>query len=62
MTNVSIWVSICHFNVTKMNEIRLSVRVSEPEMENLERLAKKTKRTKTDLVREWLRTLENIKD
>ncbi len=45
-----------------MNEIRLSVRVSEPEMENLERLALKTKRTKTDLVREWLRTLENIKD
>ncbi len=45
-----------------MNEIRLSVRVSEQEMENLERLAKKTKRTKTDLVREWLRALENIQD
>jgi len=45
-----------------MNEIRLSVRVSEQEIENLERLAKKTKRTKTDLVREWLRALENIQD
>lgn len=42
-----------------MNEIRLSVRISEEELKNLERIAKKQKRTKTDIVREWLRSLND---
>jgi predicted DNA-binding protein len=41
-----------------MRDIRLSIRVPEHEMKILEKYAEKTKRTKTDLVREWIRSLE----
>ncbi|KAM3097531.1 ribbon-helix-helix protein, CopG family [Phormidesmis sp. 146-12] len=40
-----------------MTEKQLHVRVSEEEMKKLERYAKKSKRTKTDVVREFLRSL-----
>ena len=43
-----------------MKEKHLSIRVPENEMKILEKYAKKTKRTKTDLVREWIRSLENL--
>ncbi|MGI2905503.1 ribbon-helix-helix protein, CopG family [Tolypothrix sp. VBCCA 56010] len=45
-----------------MKEKHLSVRIPETEMKILEKHAKKTKRTKTDLVREWIRSLEKISD
>ncbi|KAM3100072.1 ribbon-helix-helix protein, CopG family [Phormidesmis sp. 146-35] len=40
-----------------MTEKQLHVRVSEEETKKLERYAKKSKRTKTDVVREFLRSL-----
>ncbi|PSB17625.1 ribbon-helix-helix protein, CopG family [Phormidesmis priestleyi ULC007] len=40
-----------------MVEKQLHVRVPEQEMKTLERYAKKTRRTKTDIVREFLRLL-----
>ncbi|AUT03502.1 CopG family transcriptional regulator [Nostoc sp. CENA543] len=43
-----------------MKEKHLSIRVPENEMKILEKHAKKTKRTKTDLVREWIRSLEKV--
>ncbi|BAZ69229.1 hypothetical protein NIES4106_40000 [Fischerella sp. NIES-4106] len=43
-----------------MKEIRLSIRVPYHEMMILEKYAEKTKRTKTDLVREWIRSLEKL--
>jgi len=41
-----------------MSEKQLSVRLPEHEMELLERYAEKAKRTKTDVIREFIRTLE----
>ncbi|MER3494267.1 MAG: CopG family transcriptional regulator [Mastigocladus sp. ERB_26_2] len=43
-----------------MKEKHLSIRVPENEMKILEKYVKKTKRTKTDLVREWIRSLEKV--
>ncbi|KAM3093056.1 ribbon-helix-helix protein, CopG family [Phormidesmis sp. 146-12] len=40
-----------------MAEKQLHARVSEEEMKKLERYAKKAKRTKTDILREFLRSL-----
>ncbi|MEH1911348.1 MAG: ribbon-helix-helix protein, CopG family [Nostoc sp.] len=40
-----------------MLEKQLHVRVSQEEMKALERYAKKSKRTKTDIIREFLRSL-----
>jgi predicted DNA-binding protein len=45
-----------------MEEVRLNVRLPKDEMQILEKYAKKTKRTKTDLVREWIRSLEKMAD
>ncbi|WP_414586352.1 ribbon-helix-helix protein, CopG family [Scytonema sp. PCC 10023] len=45
-----------------MEEVRLNVRLPKNEMETLEKYAKETKRTKTDLVREWIRSLKKISD
>jgi len=44
----------------QMKEKHLSIRVPENEMKILEKYVKKTKRTKTDLVREWIRSLEKV--
>ncbi len=41
-----------------MSEKQLSIRISEQEMKILERYAKKAKRTKTEVIREFIRTLE----
>ncbi|GAX42743.1 hypothetical protein NIES4075_37470 [Tolypothrix sp. NIES-4075] len=46
----------------QMKEKHLSIRVPGDEMKILEKYAKKTKRTKTDLVREWIRSLEKMSD
>ncbi|MBW4609582.1 MAG: ribbon-helix-helix domain-containing protein [Hassallia sp. WJT32-NPBG1] len=43
-----------------MEEVSLNVRLPKDEMKILESYAKRTKRTKTDLVREWIRSFENI--
>ncbi|WP_414587940.1 ribbon-helix-helix protein, CopG family [Scytonema sp. PCC 10023] len=43
-----------------MEEVRLNVRLPKAEMMILEKYAEKTKRTKTDLVREWVRSLEKF--
>jgi hypothetical protein len=43
-----------------MKEKHLSVRISEIEMKILDKVALNTKRTKTDLIREWIRSLEKI--
>jgi len=40
-----------------MAEKQLHVRVSQEEMKDLERYALKAKRTKTDIIREFLRSL-----
>ncbi|NJL19874.1 MAG: ribbon-helix-helix protein, CopG family [Leptolyngbyaceae cyanobacterium SM1_3_5] len=40
-----------------MSEKQLNIRISEEEMKKLERCVKKTKRTKTDIIREFLRSL-----
>ncbi|PHV63239.1 ribbon-helix-helix protein, CopG family [Cyanobacterium aponinum] len=42
-----------------MAKVQLSVRVEEYEMKLLIKYAKKTGRTKTDVVREFIRSLEN---
>jgi predicted DNA-binding protein len=41
-----------------MNEKMLSIRASENELEILARYAAETRRTKSDIVREFLRSLE----
>jgi predicted DNA-binding protein len=41
-----------------MSEKQLSIRIPEHEMKILEQYAKKAKRTKTDVIREFIRTLE----
>ncbi|MEO0946552.1 MAG: ribbon-helix-helix protein, CopG family [Cyanobacteria bacterium J06641_5] len=41
-----------------MLEKQLCIRLSEHEAKILERYAKKSRRTKTDLVREYIRSLE----
>ncbi|PSB21150.1 DNA-binding protein [Phormidesmis priestleyi ULC007] len=43
-----------------MTEKQLHVRISEQEMKTLERYAKKTKRSKTDIIREFIRTLDSV--
>jgi predicted DNA-binding protein len=45
-----------------MDKIQLSVRVTKEEMRDLIRYANKTGRTKTDVVREFLRSLKHKKD
>ena len=40
-----------------MTEKQLHVRIAEQEMKILERYAKKTKRTKSDIIRELIRSL-----
>ncbi len=42
-----------------MAQTQLCIRVPEHELKILDRYAKKTKRTKTDIVREFIRSLEN---
>ncbi|MBL1211628.1 ribbon-helix-helix protein, CopG family [Geminocystis sp. GBBB08] len=43
-----------------MAKIQLSVRVEESEMKLLIKYAKKTGRTKTDIVREFIRSLKSL--
>jgi predicted DNA-binding protein len=43
-----------------MNEKQLNLRLPESEMEMLNRYAKKVGRTKTDIVRELIRSLKNL--
>ena len=45
-----------------MNEKQLNVRLPAHEMKILERYAKKTARTKTDVIREFIRSLKELKD
>ena len=45
-----------------MNEKQLNVRLPTHEMKILEQYAKKTGRTKTDLIREFIRSLKELKD
>ena len=44
-----------------MTQKQLHVLLPDQEMKILERQAKRTKRTKSDLVREWIRSLEPAK-
>ncbi|MGK7875729.1 MAG: ribbon-helix-helix protein, CopG family [Xenococcaceae cyanobacterium] len=41
-----------------MNEKQLCIRIPEQELKILDRYAKKTKRTKTDIIREFIRSLD----
>ncbi|MBR8826682.1 MAG: ribbon-helix-helix protein, CopG family [Gomphosphaeria aponina SAG 52.96 = DSM 107014] len=45
-----------------MNEKQLNLRLPESEMEILKRYAKKVGRTKTDIVRELIRSLKNLEN
>jgi len=47
----------CIISGHTMSEKQIHFRVSEEEAKKLENYAKKTKRTKTDIVREFLRSL-----
>lgn len=54
-------VSIAYFytDVLKtMSQNQLSIRVPEHELQILDRYSRKTKRTKTDIIREFIRSLE----
>lgn len=52
---------MCSDYVQNMSEKSLHIKISVAEMEALSHLAKSTSRTKSDIVRECLRTLLNIK-
>lgn len=45
-----------------MAKIQLSVRIEESEMKLLIKYAKNTGRTKTDVVREFIRSLKNLEN